>query len=111
MNQTRLPINVHAVTAKPQCKLRGMNANLQTWLSENIDSLKDQHLYKVPKILESAAGGRVRMNGKEVVNLASNNYLGLANHPKSAPSRRRSDREMGCRRGRRSLDRRHDVRP
>src|SRR4051812_41594311 len=59
-----------------------MNPTLQNWLGDNIQTLKDQHLYKVPKILESPAGGRVRMNGKEVVNLSSNNYLGLANHPK-----------------------------
>ena len=57
-----------------------MNANLQKWLGDSIQSLKDQHLYKVPKILESPAGGRVRMNGKEVVNLSSNNYLGIAKH-------------------------------
>src|SRR5438270_8693460 len=59
-----------------------MNDTLQHWLDSQINTLKEQHLYKVPKILESAAGGRVRMNGKEVVNLSSNNYLGLANHPK-----------------------------
>src|SRR5580658_933107 len=59
-----------------------MNSQLQSWLGDQIQTLKDQNLYKVPKILESPAGGRVRMNGKEVVNLASNNYLGLANHPK-----------------------------
>ncbi|MBN9504146.1 MAG: 8-amino-7-oxononanoate synthase [Armatimonadetes bacterium 55-13] len=59
-----------------------MNANFQSWLGDQIQTLKDQNLYKVPKILESPAGGRVRMNGKEVVNLSSNNYLGLANHPK-----------------------------
>jgi glycine C-acetyltransferase len=59
-----------------------MNANFQSWLGGQIQTLQDQHLYKIPKILESPAGGRVRMNGKEVVNLSSNNYLGLANHPK-----------------------------
>ena len=59
-----------------------MNSGFQSWLGENLQTLKDQHLYKVPKILETPAGGRVRMNGKEVVNLSSNNYLGLANHPK-----------------------------
>jgi len=59
-----------------------MNAEFQSWLGGQIQGLKDQNLYKVPKILESPAGGRVRMNGKEVVNLSSNNYLGLANHPK-----------------------------
>ena len=59
-----------------------MNPTLQTWLNGQLDELKSQHLYKNPRILESAAGGRVRMDGKEVVNLSSNNYLGLANHPK-----------------------------
>lgn len=59
-----------------------MNANLQSFLGTQLQSLKDQHLYKTPKILETPAGGRVVMNGKEVVNLSSNNYLGLANHPK-----------------------------
>lgn len=59
-----------------------MNADLQSWLGTQIQSLKSQHLHKVPKILESPAAGRVLMNGKEVVNLSSNNYLGLANHPK-----------------------------
>ena len=59
-----------------------MNQPFQNWLNENLQQLKEQHLYKIPKILESPAGGRVRMNGKEVVNLSSNNYLGLANHPK-----------------------------
>jgi glycine C-acetyltransferase len=59
-----------------------MNQGFQSWLGEQLQALKDQNLYKVPKILETPAGGRVRMNGKEVVNLSSNNYLGLANHPK-----------------------------
>ncbi|MEX2243342.1 MAG: glycine C-acetyltransferase [Fimbriimonadaceae bacterium] len=59
-----------------------MNPTLQNWLGRNIQDLKDKHLHKVPRILETPAGGRVRMDGKDVVNLASNNYLGLANHPK-----------------------------
>ena len=36
-----------------------MNEALQGWLGEQIHNLKDQHLYKVPKILETPAGGRV----------------------------------------------------
>jgi glycine C-acetyltransferase len=59
-----------------------MNHSLQGWFGEQIGALKEQHLYKTPRILESPAGGRVQMDGKEVVNLSSNNYLGLANHPK-----------------------------
>ncbi len=59
-----------------------MNSGFQSWLGQQLDQLKTDNLYKIPKILESPAGGRVTMNGKEVINLASNNYLGLANHPK-----------------------------
>ena len=59
-----------------------MNEGLQHWLATEIQQLKDQNLYKSPRILQSAAGGRVQMDGREVVNMSSNNYLGLANHPK-----------------------------
>lgn len=73
-----------------------MNARFQSWLGDQIQTLKDQNLYKVPKILETPAGGRVRMNGKEVVNLASNNYLGLANHPKVVEAAHKALDEWGA---------------
>lgn len=72
-----------------------MNDGLQSWLQSNLQSLKDQHLYKIPKILETPAGGRVKMNGKEVVNLSSNNYLGLANHPRVVEAAHKSIDEWG----------------
>ena len=60
-----------------------MNETLQTWLKEQITTLKDQRLYKSLLIMESPSGARISVNGKHnVINLASNNYLGLANHPK-----------------------------
>ena len=55
-----------------------MNQTLQAWLNTSIQGLKDQHLYKVPRILDTPAGGRVTMDGKAVINLSSNNNLGLA---------------------------------
>jgi glycine C-acetyltransferase len=72
-----------------------MNERLQSWLGAQIQTLKDQHLYKVPKILETPAGGRVRMNGREVINLSSNNYLGLANHPRVRAAALRAIEEWG----------------
>ncbi len=59
-----------------------MNASFQTWLGGQLQEWRDLHLYKTPRILETPAGGTVRMDGREVINLSSNNYLGLANHPK-----------------------------
>lgn len=59
-----------------------MNGTLQSWLKGELQTLRDQNLYKVPRILNSPAGGRVQMDGREVINLSSNNYLGLANDPR-----------------------------
>lgn len=59
-----------------------MNANFQKWLAESLDTLKAQNLYKQPPILESPQGGRVQIGGRWLINLASNNYLGLANDPR-----------------------------
>ncbi len=72
-----------------------MNSTLQKWLTNELNGLKEAHLYKVPRILDSAAGGRVMMDGKEVINLSSNNYLGLANHPKVRDAALKAIEEWG----------------
>jgi len=72
-----------------------MNPGLQTWLADQLATLRDQHLYKTPRMLESPAGGRVRMDGRDVVNLSSNNYLGLANHPRVREAAHRAIDEWG----------------
>ncbi len=60
-----------------------MNGALQEWLGEQIKGLKDQNLYKPLLVLETPSNARITVNGKpNVINLSSNNYLGLANHPK-----------------------------
>ena len=38
-------------------------------------------LTKRERLIESPQGGRIRVGGREMVNLCANNYLGLANHP------------------------------
>ncbi len=59
-----------------------MNARFQQWLQQSIEELKAQNLYKQPPVLESPQGGRVKISGRWLINLASNNYLGLANDPR-----------------------------
>jgi glycine C-acetyltransferase len=59
-----------------------MNNTLQNWLGEQLDALKEQNLYRPLVELQSPQGGRITVNGKRIVNLSSNNYLCLANHPK-----------------------------
>jgi 8-amino-7-oxononanoate synthase len=44
--------------------------------------LKEQNLYRTLRRVESAQGPRIRMDGGEYLCLASNDYLGLASHPR-----------------------------
>ncbi len=51
------------------------------FLKESIQSLRDQNLFTELPILSTEQRNRVVMNGKEVIMMCSNNYLGFANHP------------------------------
>jgi glycine C-acetyltransferase len=52
------------------------------FLGEQVAAWKEAGAFQVPRELETACEAVCRFDGKEVINLASNNYLGLANHPK-----------------------------
>ncbi len=52
------------------------------FLKEKIQDLKDQGVYRKLPVLEGASGPEVMLNGRKVINLSSNNYLGFANHPR-----------------------------
>ncbi|MDR3718758.1 MAG: glycine C-acetyltransferase [Bryobacteraceae bacterium] len=56
--------------------------NPLAYLTEQLDEFKRTGSYFRLRELESACEPVCRVDGKEVINLASNNYLGLANHPK-----------------------------
>jgi len=58
-----------------------VNQRYQDFLSAELDKLKEQGLYKTERIIASPQGAWVVVNGKKVINLCANNYLGLANHP------------------------------
>lgn len=56
--------------------------NPLAYLTDQLDEFKRTGSYFRLRELESACEPVSRVDGKEVINLASNNYLGLANHPK-----------------------------
>src|SRR5947209_4927185 len=59
-----------------------MNSSLNQWLNQQISALKEQNLYKPLNVMDTPSSNRITVNGKpNVINLSSNNYLGLANHP------------------------------
>jgi len=47
---------------------------------KEIHFLKDRHLYRFVRDRESPQGNRIIIGGRELVNFASNDYLGFANH-------------------------------
>ena len=60
-----------------------MYGPLQGLLAQRLADVRANGLYKQERLIASAQGTRVRLkDGREVLNLCANNYLGLADHPK-----------------------------
>jgi glycine C-acetyltransferase len=55
-------------------------ANVLDLVSSELQRLEESNTFKYEVPLQSAQGGVVRVKGRDVVMLASNNYLGLSNH-------------------------------
>ena len=51
------------------------------WVKEQLDELKNAGRYVPIRVLESSQGAEVVIEGRKVLNMCSNNYLGLAGHP------------------------------
>ncbi len=59
-----------------------MYGKMKEHLSQSLSDLRKAGLYKEERIIESAQGSAIEVNGKEVLNFCANNYLGLSNHPR-----------------------------
>ncbi len=51
------------------------------WIAQEIDQLKQAGMYNRIRTLGSPQGSWLIVDGQEMLNFCSNNYLGLANHP------------------------------
>jgi glycine C-acetyltransferase len=59
-----------------------MYTTIKQHLKQEIESIREQGLYKDERIIVSSQGAEITLNtGQTVLNFCSNNYLGLANHP------------------------------
>src|SRR4249920_3707742 len=52
------------------------------YLSAELESFKEQGLYRELRVLSGEQRARTTVDHREVVNLSSNNYLGLTTHPR-----------------------------
>ncbi len=52
------------------------------WIDEELSNLRKTGFYNAIRTIGSAQGAWLVVDGKKVLNFCSNNYLGLANHPR-----------------------------
>jgi len=65
-------------------------------LAGEMAKLKQAGTYKEELVLESPQDARVRVEGREVVMLTSNNYLGFANHPRVREAQKKAIDRWGA---------------
>lgn len=87
MSATALPSPTPASEAPRRQQLAHLTAVL--------DDLRERGTYFRLRVLEDEQGPVCRYDGREVINLASNNYLGLCNHPKLREAATRAIAELG----------------
>src|SRR5215218_1963179 len=73
----------------------GVHMSTLDWLTQEIEGLKEQGLYNRIRTIGSAQGAWLTVDGKNVLNFCSNNYLGLANHPKIVQAAKEATKMYG----------------
>src|SRR5439155_25756661 len=66
------------------------------YLKEQLDELERTGTALHPRVLEEEQRARTRFDGRDVINLASNNYLGLAAHPRLKEAAAKAAAELGA---------------
>ena len=65
------------------------------WIGEELQALRDAGLYNHIRTLGSPQGAWLQVDGQRVLNFCSNNYLGLANHPRLLAAAEAAMRQYG----------------
>ena len=70
-------------------------ANPLSYLTEQLSQWRQEGTYQRLRVLESESAAESKFDGKDVINLASNNYLGLTTHPKLREAALEATRKFG----------------
>ncbi len=76
--------------------VEGGRPNPLEFLDDEIAELKRANLYRPMRVLNSAQGAEVVVDGKTLISLSSNNYLGLTTHPRLKEAAIAATREFGA---------------
>src|SRR6476619_691098 len=66
-----------------------------SYLHDQLEQWRAEGTYQRLRVLESESAAESRFDGKDVINLASNNYLGLTTHPKLREAALEAIRKFG----------------
>ena len=66
------------------------------FIQKELEALKEAGLYRSMRRIDGEQGPTLIVDGKEVLNLCSNNYLGLANHPALRAAAKEAIDRYGC---------------
>ena len=69
---------------------------LDSSLAADLDRLREEGLYHALRVLESPQGHEVTIAGQRLINLSSNNYLGLNTHPRLVEAAVEGARKWGA---------------
>lgn len=72
-----------------------MQTTLEKTLAAELAQLHESHTYKRANEVQAPQAPRTRMDGRPVINLSSNNYLALANHPQVVAAAKRAVDQFG----------------
>ncbi|CAM3377463.1 glycine C-acetyltransferase [Rhodothermus bifroesti] len=66
-----------------------------SWIDEELAALKAEGLYTYIRTIDSPQGAWLTIDGRRVLNFCSNNYLGLANHPRLVEAAQKAMAQYG----------------
>src|SRR5258706_10010065 len=69
--------------------------NPLSFLTDQLEELKQRGTYFKLRVLDDEQAPECTFDGKRVINLASNNYLGLTTHPKLREAAEKAVRDYG----------------
>jgi glycine C-acetyltransferase len=73
----------------------GVRADPLAYLADEIEELRRQSLYRPLRVMGGAQAAHTTMDGQPVISLSSNNYLGLATHPRLIEAALAAVRDLG----------------
>ncbi|HEX5222439.1 MAG TPA: 8-amino-7-oxononanoate synthase [Verrucomicrobiae bacterium] len=65
-------------------------------LKARLNAIREQGLHRELRRVDSAQGPRIRIDGRELLNFSSNDYLGLANHPALKEAAIKATKDFGA---------------